>query len=273
MAEPSATPNTPDTPKKGVLAFVQSLKQPKAAEAASTVRPSAGTTPLKAGGPLHQHFAEFSWSLQQNNWLKISFIVHCALVLLIWFGAYLAFTRPVYIQVGNQTLEEAAKAFYATDYTKVDPQLIFDQMSFFSISTLTLLHQIDAYSTPPLPLLKGMVRPEIIAKAEKRFNNNRTTIEKQKFVQNLVINRVLSPITNPEQGTVAIFVEGYFSIALEDEGGDAVNRVTPYRGKVILRQTPVSQLNPFPFTLDDLDEVVGADESKKWDDANKKFFK
>lgn len=270
MAEPSAESAAPNPERKGVLAFVQSLKQPKIE---TGPKPSAGQTSLGAQSQLHRHFQEFSWSLQQNNWLKISFIVHCALMLLIWFGAFLAFTRPTYLQVGNPTLEESAKAFYANDYTRVDPQLIFDQMSFFSISTLSLLHQIDAYSNPPLPLLKGMVAPTIIAKAQKRFDTNRFTIEKQRFVQNLVINRILNPIINPQEGTAAIFVEGYFSIALQDDNGDPVNRVTPYRGKALLRKTPVSELNPFPFTLDELDEVVGADEVKKWDEANKKFFK
>lgn len=271
MAEPSAEPTPPAPERKGVLAFVQSLKHPQAPGAGP--KPSEGQAPLTDKSQMYHHFAEFSWSAQQNNWLKISFIVHCTLMLLIWFGAYLAFTRPTYLQVGNPTLEEAAKAFYATDYTRVDPQLIFDQMSFFTISTLSLLHQIDAYSNPPLPLLKGMVRPEIIAKAQKRFDSNRGIIERQRFVQNMVINRILNPIANPQEGTAAIFVEGYFSIALQDEDGNPVNRITPYRGKALLRYTPVSELNPFPFTLDELDEVVGADEVKKWDEANKKFFK
>lgn len=271
MAESPPQPNPPEPEKKGVLAYVQSLKNPAAG--AGGPKPSEGQAPLTEKSQLHRHFAEFSWAIQQNNWLKISFIVHASLVLLIWFGAYLAFTRPTYLQVGNPTLEEAARDFYKVDYTRVDPQLTFDQMSFFTISTLSLLHQIDAYSTPPLSFVKGMVRPEIIAKAQKRYDSNRPTIERQRFVQNLVINRILSPIVNPQEGTAAVFVEGYFSIALQDDEGNPVNRITPYRGKALLRTTPVSELNPFPFTLDELDEVVGADEVKKWDEANKKFFR
>jgi len=272
---PNDTPSPDPAPtpeRKGILAFVQNLKAPKP-DAAATSKPSTLTEPFTDKGQLYHHFAEFSWTLQQNNWLRISFIVHVALATLIWGGGYLAITRPTYLQIGAPTLKESAEAFYGTDYTTVDPKLTLDQMSFFTISALALLHQLDAYSTPPMPLLRGMVDPSIIEKAQKRYDKNAKLIQQQKFVQNLVINRILNPITNPQTGTVAVFVEGYFAMLLQDENGDPVNRIEPYRGKAILRFTPVSELNPFPFTLEDLTEVVGKAEAAKWDSETEKFFK
>lgn len=267
---PAGTPSAPD--RKGVLDFIQSLKSPPPL-APETPAPSQVAKPFAVGGPLYRHFAEFSWASRQNQWLKVSFIAHCALMLLIWGGAYLAFNRPTYLQVGDPSLSEAAREFYASDYTKVDPALIFDQMSYFTLSNLSLLHQVDAYSPSHLALLKGMIKPDIIDKAKRRFDRNIGTIQKQKFVQNLIINRVLSPIPNTKAGTVALFVEGFFSIVLQDPNGDPINRISPYRAKLILRLGPVSDLNPFPFFLEDLTEVTGAEEVKKWDEDNKKFFK
>ena len=186
---------------------------------------------------------------------------------------FLAFTRPTYLQVGAPTLEEAAKTFYQADYKRVDPGLVFDQMSYFTITSLQYLYQVNAFSPTPLELLKGMIKPEIINKAQNRFERERPTIEKQRIFQNLVINAVLPPIPNPQTGTDAVFVKGFLSIALQDSEGNPVNRVMPYRAKVILRETPVSELNPFPFTMDELDDVAGTDAAKKWDKANERFFK
>ena len=268
----AATPASPQN--KGVLAFVQSLKAaPKAAEATAP-KPSDSTKGFSSQGPLYHHFAEFGWSAQQNNWLKISFIVHCALAGLIWLGAFLAFTRPNYLQVGAPTLEESAKTFYATDYSQVDASLAYDQMSYFAISTLGILHQIDFNSNTDvtLNLLKGLVKPDILEKNLKYSTRNRPVITKQKFVQSLIINRVRNPIPNPAEHTIALFVEGNFAIALQNENGDPVNRITPYRAKCILRDCPISSLNPFPFMIEELDEVSGSDAAKKWDADNAKFF-
>ncbi len=269
--EPDAPSSETASPqRKGILDFVQKLKAPKVE---ATPAPSASKEPLKDSGALHQHFAEFAWALQQNNWLKFSLLVHIALAILIWTGAIMAITRPSFLQVGTPTLKEAAEAFYNVDYNSVDPSLLFDQMSLFTISSLTLLHQLDAYSTPTSSLLKGLVAPEIVQKTQKRFEKNQKVIQKQNFVQNLIINRILKPITNPQTGTLAVFVEGYFAILLQDEDGSPVNRIEPYRAKAILRLTPVSKLNPFPFTLEDLSEVVGRENALKWDQENSKFFK
>lgn len=275
--EPSAEKTPPATTpgpaeRKGVLEFVKTLKAP-AVVVEKNPSPSQVSPPISEGGQLHRHLAEFSWALQQNQWLKVSFIAHLALMILIWLGAFLAFNRPTYIQIGAPTLQESAKTFYATDYLKVDPDIAYDQMRYFAIATVSLLNQVDAYSPPPLALLKGMVKPELIEKAQRRLERNRAIIQKQKFVQNLVINRVLSPITNPDSGTIALFVQGYFSIAMQDTDGSPINRVAPYRGKLIMRFGPISKLNPFSFTLEDLEEVVGENEVKKWDEDNKKFFK
>jgi hypothetical protein len=277
--EPSAQSNQPAVPpkaaasgeKNGVLAFIQSLKAP-ATPASDAPKPGDVVKPFEENGPLHHHFQEFAWVKQQNEWLRVSFIAHCALALLIWVGAYLAFTRPTYIQIGNPSLSEAAKSFFQADYKRIDPGLIYDQMNYFIITSLGFLHEIDAFGPPPLPILKGMVNEKILEKAQKRDARNASTVARQKLVQTLVINRVLPPIPNPQTGTDAVFVEGNISICMQDADGNPVNRVTPYRAKAILRETPVSNLNPFPFTLDDLEETAGADEVKKWDEDNKKFF-
>jgi hypothetical protein len=257
--------------RTGIMAFIQSLQKP--AEALSnTPKPSDGKKNIENSSQLYRHFREFTWAIQQNNWLKISLIVHVALALLIWVATYLAMTRPTYIQIGNATLEESAREFYAANYNKVDPTKTFDQLSYFLINNLTLLHQIDPTTKTPFALMDGMVNPKLIQKAKGRIERNRKTITSQKLFQSLFITRLLNPITNSQLGTVAVFLEGYFSIQLQNADGSAVNRIAPYRGKAIIRITPTSTVNPFPFTIENVDEVVGAEEVKKWDEENKKYF-
>lgn len=270
--EPAPEEKTSTVSRKGILDFVQSLKKPARTE--TSQHPSAVIDkPLAPSGALYRHFSEFGWAAQQNIWLKVSLVVHLVLVALIWFGAYLAWSRPTYLQVGAPTLVQASKDFFGPDYERIDPSLLFDQISFFSVSALSQLYQIDPDGTNYVDLMQGMVNSDIIARSKKNFLKNKETIQAQKFIQNLVVQRIYPPIFNNQTGTFALFVEGYFSIALQDTQGSAVNRITPYRAKMVFRLTPTSTLNIYPFFFEELTDVFGVDDCKKWDTENKKFLK
>jgi hypothetical protein len=138
---------------------------------------------------------------------------------------------------------------------------------------LQYLYQFNPHTDTPLDLLSGMVKPEILEKIKAREEHDRSTIEKMKMFQSLSITMVRPPIPNPETGNMAVFVNGFISQALQDINGNPLNRVQPYRAKLILRCTPVTEINPFPFTLEELDEVHGESAVKKWDADNERFFK
>jgi hypothetical protein len=264
---------TPASPRKGILDFIQSLKKPST-DADKTAKPSeVAGKPLSTEGALYHHFKEFGWSVQQNIWLKLSLIVHLALVILIWFGFYLAWTRPTYLQIGATSLNQASKNFFANDYTQVSPDLLFDNLSFFTISTLTPLYQLDVDGANYLKLLQGMVNPDIIQRAQKNFDKNQKNIASKNLVQNLTLEQINAPIFNAQTNTIALFVGGYLSLSLQDDAGNAVNRITPYRAKLLLQMTPVSLLDPFPFFLEELTDTFGAEACKKWDKDNEKFIK
>lgn len=274
MAE-NNQPEAPQEPQKasGVVAFLEKLRKKVVHEdeTPSDKKASAISKGISKQGPLYAHFLEFNWSKQQSVWLKLSLLAHAALLLLILGGVFLAYTRPTYIQIGAPTLSESARNFYELTPTVQD--ISYDHMAYFVISALEQLNKLDTYGNPYRSLLQGQVAPDILKKADLRYTNNIARIRQQKLIQNLIIQRVLPPIVNEGNNTLAIFVEGYYAIMLEANSGDPINRITPYRSKVILEITPVSKLNPFPFYLQDIREVVGEDAVRQWDKENRYLFK
>ena len=271
-SQPSSSENPSASPapeRKGVLAFLNTLKkQPEAASNEASAPPSAQATGIGKTGPLYRHFKEFHFSTQQNTWLRASLVAHVALVLLILLGGYMAFNRPTYIQIGAPTLPEAASEFFKLEAEEVN----YDHLAFFTINVLEQLNKLDADGNPYLTLLQGLINPTIIEKANRRYTNNRESIRNQKLIQNLIIEQVYPPVSNKEDGSMAVFVKGYFAIMLADANGDPINRSTPYRGRAVILYSPVSKLNPFPFYMDGVKEVFGEEACKSWDEENKKFF-
>ncbi len=268
--ENSATPKEPS--RKGLLAFVQDLRKGKTGPEQTPAPSEVLAKPLDQKGPLYHHFREFQWAAQQNLWLRVSLVVHVFLLALIWFGFYLAYSRPTYIQIAAPSLTEASKNFFGVDYNQVDSSLLFDQLSFFSISALTQLYQLDPDGANYVNLLQGMVDPTIIDRAKKNYEKNKQTVVSQRFIQSLVIQRIYPPITNTDTQTMAVFINGYLAISLQDQSNNAVNRIVPYRAKLLLRITPPSTLNPFPFFMEELTDVFGTEACQKWEKDNKKYL-
>ena len=137
------------------------------------------------------------------------------------------------------SLKEAAARFYGF------PEVSYDQLAFFLHGCLPLLYAADDSGHPLLPLVQGLVAPEVYREAERRLDGSGPAMLAHRMTQSLTLSGVSDVIADAKSGRAAAYVRGYITVTVRH----AEAEFYPWRAQVVLAVNPASRLNPYPFYL------------------------
>ena len=91
----------------------------------------------------------------------------------------------------------------------------YDQMAFFLQGCLPLLLAADASGHPLLPLVQGLVAPEIYRAAEKQLGKSGPAMLEHRMTQSLSITGVGDVITDAKSGRAGAYLRGYVTVTVQ----------------------------------------------------------
>lgn len=206
---------------------------------------------------LRRHYRHFSWVIYEQRLLVLVLGFLFGGSLLVWSLALrLRHKAPLVVRAGP-SLKESAAGFYGR------PEISYDQMAFFLHSCLPLLLAADDSGHPLLPLVQGLVAPEIYRAAEKQLGKSGPAMLAHRMTQALSITEVSDVMTDAKSGRAGAYLRGYLTVTVRR----AEAEFFPWRAQVVLAVNPVSRLNPYPFYLLRCEQRIGP-AAPAWDRAH-----
>jgi hypothetical protein len=186
-----------------------------------------------------RHYRQFSWVGCEQRLMALltgAMLASCALV---WTAALRLGARPPVVVRAAPSLKEAASAFHGA------PEISYDQVAFFLSGCLPLLYAAGEGGHPLLPLVQGMVAPEIYGEAERRLAAAESEVKANGMTQALAIDRVGDVVADAASGRASARLAGRVVVTLRR--GEA--RSFPWSARVLVEVNPASRLDPYPFYL------------------------
>jgi hypothetical protein len=186
-----------------------------------------------------RHYRHFSWVIYEQRLLLVVMGFLLAAAGLVWSVAWHLQSKPPLVVRAAPSLKEAAAAFYGV------PEISYDQIAFFLQGCLPLLYAADEEGHRLLPLVQGLVAPEIYTEAEHRLDESGRTVSANRATQSLTITGVGDVVADQRSRRAAAYVRGYVTVTIRH----AEAEFFPWRGRVLLEVNPAGRLNPWPFYL------------------------
>jgi len=199
--------------------------------------PARTSRPTITAIPELRRHAYVGWLL---NILTLSLMVNVFVVLVLLVAGWQAGVRPQMQLTAPNSLRKEADITFGKEDVNLDDMLLFIN------TVLPLMHRLDDRGDPDLPLLRGLVAPDIFAKAESDASRQAVQAKKHFIIQNLVVTRIEDVEQDSKHGRVSCYVRGYLAIIIQSS---KKNVVLPYRAELLLEMAPPSRLNRFPFVL------------------------
>jgi len=220
---------------------------------------AAAFVPAEAPLPpeVWRHYRAFSWVLHEQRLLLLVLGFSCGGCLLVWTLAWHLRQKPPVVVRARPSLKEAAAAFYG------GPEITYDQMAFFLQGCLPLLVAADGSGHPFLPLVQGLVAPEIYRAAEQGLNRSGGAMAANRMTQALTLTGVEDVVSDAPSGRAGAYLRGYLTVTVRR----AAAEFFPWRARVVLAVNPVSRLNPYPFYLLRCEQRTGP-EALAWDQTH-----
>jgi len=219
--------------------------------------PPAGARPPEAAplpSEVWRHYRAFAWVIYEQRLLLLVLGFLLGGCLLVWSLAWHLRQKPPVVVRARPSLKEAATAFYGR------PEITYDQMAFFLQGCLPLLVAADGSSHPLLPLVQGLVAPEIYRAAEQELNRSGRAMTANRMTEALTLTGVEDVVSDAASGRAGAYLRGYLTVTVRQ----AKAEFFPWRARVVLAVNPVSRLNPYPFYLLRCEQRTGP-EALAWD--------
>lgn len=217
--------------------------RPTAVESARPEVP--GNVPLPAVA--WRHYRHYSWVIYEQRLVLLVLGALLAAGVLVWCMALRLRDREPVVVRSAPSLKEEAAAFYGT------PPISYNQLAFFLNACLPLLYAIDGAGHPLLPLVQGLVAPEIYGAAEARLDKAAKDVTTHAMTQSLAVSAITGVVADPASGRAAAYVRGTLTVTARS----AEARFFPWRARVLVEANPVSRLNPYPFYIVRSEERIG----------------
>lgn len=186
-----------------------------------------------------RHYRAFSWVIHEQRIVLLILGFMLAAAGSTWSLALrLRHKAPVVVRAAP-SLRELAAAFYGV------PEISYDQLAFFLNACLPLLYSCGAEGHPLLPLLQGLVAPEIYDGAERRLNRAAADLRSNGMTQSLTLTSLANVVADAASGRAAADVRGFLTVTVHRSSA----QFFPWEAHVLLEANPTSRLNPYPFYL------------------------
>ncbi|HVW22744.1 MAG TPA: hypothetical protein VHC86_16135 [Opitutaceae bacterium] len=196
---------------------------------------------------LWRHYRSFAWVVHEQRLMLLLIAVVLAATGMVWLLAWDLGRKPPLVVRAPPSLKESAAAFYGV------PEISYDQMAFFLHGCLPLLYAADEEGHRFLPLVQGLVAPEIYSEAERRLAAGQPAAAANRLTQALTLTGIGEVVADARSRRAGAYVRGYLTVTLRH----AEAEFFPWRGEVVLEVNPPGRLNASPFYLARLEERTG----------------
>jgi len=204
-----------------------------------------------------RHRRAFSWvACEQRLFLLVLGSLVAASVMVWALALRLRHKEPLFVRA-TESLREAAAAYYnGADFA-------YDQLALFLAACLPLLHAVDEDGHPLLPLVQGLVSPEIYGESERRLLAAGKDISAHEMTQALTIEGITDIVTDRNTRRAAAYVRGYLTVTVQRTEA----QIFPWRAEVLVEASPASRIDRYPFHLLRCEQRIGP-QALAWDGSS-----
>lgn len=228
----------------------------------ATPKTSEKAREAKVSARVIRNLLAYGWA---STYHRILFVVTLLLLVINAIFGIAIFSvshRPTFVVRSQGSLAERAADFFQVNSTN------FDELAFYLNSVLSIKNTLTPEGNMMLPLLKGLIAPDIYHSQEMKLIGETEALRVNFITQSLVVTKVTNIVADPKSSRVGAYVIGFLVITVRNAKGGSDATTLPYRALCAVEIQPVSDLSPYPFHLVECQEKVAKDASD-WDASNK----
>lgn len=208
----------------------------------------------------------FGWIKQMFFWSNAQVLLVIIACAMVWAIIYMISNRNLVVIDLPKNLEQRVFDTYKQNNFERD------EVERFVIANLVILRSFDFRAQGNLPLLQGLVNPDILNKVQQSYSANKDNITRTGMIQVLAPPQVNTMFVEEEMVNknkmvkrAQIYVSGYLTITTLPKGRSQFTKIIPYRAQLQVLRTPQSVINRSDYYITEITEVAGEEQAKRFD--------